>query len=134
MFCSLLKTVLKPVPAQTFIRQVMWKTCWAYVELLQNELKSNTLFTTGTRTDFVKSFNFVEYNILTARAFKIYVVLFLIQARQVYTTVNISKTFMLGYLLTLFRNFRKSYEKIPKCVFARKVIKEQRKLYSRLLR
>lgn len=95
MFCSLLKTVLKPVPAKTFIRQVMLKTCWAYAGFSQNELKSNTSFTTGTRSDFV-----VEYNILTARAFKIYVVLFLIQARQVYATVNFSKTFMLGYLLT----------------------------------
>lgn len=66
MFCSLLKTVLKPVPAQTFIRQVMLKTCWAYAEFLQNKLKSNTLFTTGTRTDFVKSFKFVEYDIFNS--------------------------------------------------------------------
>lgn len=43
MFCSLLKTVLKPVPAQTFIRQVMLKTCWAYAEFLQNELKPNKI-------------------------------------------------------------------------------------------
>lgn len=38
--CSLLKTV----PAQTFIRQVMLKTCLAYAEFLQNELKPNKIF------------------------------------------------------------------------------------------
>lgn len=37
------KNCIKPVLAQTLIRQCMLKTFWAYTEFLQNELKSNQI-------------------------------------------------------------------------------------------